>query len=221
MEKMDIIITSEIQYVSRGGHKLEKALNYFGIPVEGRICIDSGASTGGFTDCLLQKGAKMVYAIDVGYGQLAWTLRNDERVITMERTNIRYVIPEMIPVKPNFAVLDLSFISLALVLPVIRELLNETGEIICLIKPQFEAGKGKVGKKGVVRDPKIHIEVLDNFIKNATGSGFNVKGMTHSPLKGPKGNIEYLSWLDLAENDNENTAQIDISKIITEAHNEL
>jgi len=210
---------AEVEYVSRGGQKLEKALDHFGISPEGKVCLDSGASTGGFTDCLLKRGAKSVYAIDVGYGQLAWTLRKDERVVVMERTNIRYVTPDMLEKKPELAVLDLSFISLALVLPVVRKLLTDKCEVICLVKPQFEAGKGKVGKKGVVRDPKIHTEVLDNFIKNATDSGFFVKDITHSPVTGPKGNIEYLSWL--IDNDNEEPSKPDTTAVVSSSHKEL
>ena len=209
----------ENEYVSRGGQKLEKALDHFGISPDGKVCLDSGASTGGFTDCLLKKGAKLVYAIDVGYGQLAWTLRTDRRVVTMERTNIRYVTPDMLEFTPEFAVLDLSFISLALVLPVIRNLMTEKCEAVCLIKPQFEAGKGKVGKKGVVRDPKIHEEVLDNFIINANGSGFYVKDITHSPVKGPKGNIEYLAWL--IDDRSEESLQHDTKKIVSDSHKDL
>ena len=212
-------LITEIEYVSRGGQKLEKALDYFGISPEGKVCLDSGASTGGFTDCLLKRGAKSVYAIDVGYGQLAWTLRTDERVIVMERTNIRYVTADMLETKPELAVLDLSFISLALVLPVVRKLLTDKCEVICLVKPQFEAGKGKVGKKGVVRDPKIHKEVLDNFIKNANDSGFFVKDITHSPVTGPKGNIEYLGWL--IDNDNEEPLKPDTAALVSSSHKEL
>ena len=225
-------ILSSLEYVSRGGQKLEKALDYFSIFPEGKVCIDCGASTGGFTDCLLKRGAKMVYAVDVGYGQLAWSLRTDERVITMERTNIRYVTPEMLDHKPELAVIDLSFISLALVLPVINKLLAEPGEddspkanpeAVCLIKPQFEAGKGKVGKKGVVREPEIHKEVLDAFIQNSENAGFIVKGLTYSPVKGPKGNIEYLGWLCKRNSSNEpvSSYQPDTNKIVSESHNEL
>ena len=211
-----------IEYVSRGGQKLEKALDFFNISPKDKVCIDCGASTGGFTDCLLQRGAKLVYAIDVGYGQLAWTLRKDERVITMERTNIRYVTPDMLEIKPELAVVDLSFISLALVLPVINNLLALKSETICLIKPQFEAGKGKVGKKGVVRDPEVHKEVLDIFIQNAEKSGFDIKGITYSPVKGPKGNIEYLAWL-IKKNTSEpaNGNNIDTKAIVSESHTEL
>jgi len=213
-----------LEYVSRGGLKLEKALDYFGISPDGWVCIDCGASTGGFTDCLLKRGAKLVYAIDVGYGQFAWSLRNDERVVTMERTNIRYVTPDMLEVKPELAVIDLSFISLAIVLPVVHELLVEQGEAVCLIKPQFEAGREKVGKKGVVRNPETHKEVLDAFIQNAENSGFTVRGLTYSPLKGPKGNIEYLGRLSKQGNNEaarERDSKIDTKKIVSESHNEL
>lgn len=192
-------IRGERGYVSRGGQKLEKALSYFGISPEGRICVDCGASTGGFTDCLLKHGARMVYAVDVGYGQLAWSIRSDPRVITMERTNIRYMQPGLLQPKPDFATIDLSFISLALILPVAKGLLSETCEAVCLIKPQFEAGREKVGKKGVVRDARTHVEVLDAFIANAEQAGFHVRGLTFSPVKGPEGNIEYLGWLSSSE----------------------
>jgi len=226
MNDTDSEIFDSLEYVSRGGLKLEKALDYFNISPAGRVCIDCGASTGGFTDCLLQRGAKLVYAVDVGYGQLAWSLRTDERVITMERTNIRYVTPDMLETKPELAVIDVSFISLSLVLPVVRELLikpdessNEkpNPEVVCLIKPQFEAGKGKVGKKGVVREPEIHKEVLDAFIENAEKSGFFVKGITYSPVKGPKGNIEYLGWLDSQGI----SIETDTKKIVSESHKDL
>jgi len=208
------------EYVSRGGLKLEKALDYFKITPDGKVCLDCGASTGGFTDCLLRRGAKLVYAIDVGYGQLAWSLRTDKRVVTMERTNIRYVTPDRFDIKPELAVIDVSFISLALVLPVIRELMAEpetNPEVICLIKPQFEAGKGKVGKKGVVRDPEIHKEVLDAFIENSGKSGFKIKGITYSPIKGPKGNIEYLGWLGSFGD----SIETDTKQIVLESHKEL
>jgi len=213
----------ELEYVSRGGYKLEKALSFFNISPEDEICLDCGASTGGFTDCLLQKGAKLVYAVDVGYGQLAWTLRNDKRVITMERTNIRYVTPDMLGEKPEFAVIDVSFISLALVLPVVRELMTKKSEVICLIKPQFEAGKGQVGKKGVVRDPNVHIEVLDSFLENSEKAGFAVKGLTYSPVKGPKGNIEYLGWLETiySTEDTPKYDIIDTSETVSKSHMEL
>lgn len=179
-------------YVSRGGLKLEKALRWFGVDPTGFVCSDSGASTGGFTDCLLQQGAKKVFAIDVGYGQLAWKIRNDARVVTMERTNIRHVTPEQLGEPLDLSVVDVSFISLKLVLPVIRALLKPTGQVLCLIKPQFEAGREKVGKKGVVREPQTHIEVLEQFLKTAQENDFSVCGLTFSPVKGPEGNIEFL-----------------------------
>ena len=184
-------------YVSRGGLKLEKALNYFGVKPEGYVCSDSGASTGGFTDCLLQQGASKVFAIDVGYGQLDWKIRNDERVVVMERTNIRNVTPEQLGEPLDLSVIDVSFISLKIVLPVIKNLLKPTGQVLCLIKPQFEAGKEKVGKKGVVRDIATHIEVLENFLELARGLGFTVVDLTFSPVKGPEGNIEFLGHLSL------------------------
>lgn len=182
-------------YVSRGGLKLEKALDFFGVCPEGFACSDSGASTGGFTDCLLQKGAKKVYAIDVGYGQLAWKIREDPRVVVMERTNIRNVTPEQIGEPLDLSVVDVSFISLKLVLPVIHQLLKPTGQVLCLIKPQFEAGRDKVGKKGVVRELSTHVEVLENFLELARGLGFTVVNLTYSPVKGPEGNIEFLGHL--------------------------
>lgn len=183
-------------FVSRGGKKIEKALDYFGIDPCGQIAMDVGASTGGFTDCLLRRGAAKVYSIDVGYGQLAWNLRQDPRVICMERTNIRYVTPQQLDTPPALCVIDVSFISLKLVLPVVYSLLTDDGKAACLIKPQFEAGRGKVGKKGVVRDPSLHLEVLEGFIQNAHSAGFVVKDITFSPIKGPEGNIEFLGYLD-------------------------
>ena len=182
-------------YVSRGGLKLEKALRDFGVDPTGMVCSDSGASTGGFTDCLLQQGAKKVYAIDVGYGQLAWSIRSDPRVVVMERTNVRNVTPEMIGEPLDLSVVDVSFISLRLVLPVIRELLGPNGQVLCLIKPQFEAGKEKVGKKGVVRELSTHVEVLEQFLETASSLGFTVADLTYSPVKGPEGNIEFLGHL--------------------------
>ena len=204
-------------YVSRGGLKLEKALRDFGVRPEGYVCSDSGASTGGFTDCLLTRGARKVYSIDVGYGQLAWKLRQDPRVVCMERTNIRYVTPEQLEDVPDFAVIDVSFISLKLVLPVVANLLQEHGRIACLIKPQFEAGKGKVGKKGVVRDPEIHLEVLQSFIENAHEAGFHVYSLTFSPIKGPEGNIEFLGYLGKDGED----AELDPAALVAEAHGAL
>ncbi len=184
-------------YVSRGGLKLEKALRDFGVDPTGYVCSDSGASTGGFTDCLLQKGAKKVFAIDVGYGQLAWSIRTDERVVCMERTNIRYVTPEDLGEPLDLSVVDVSFISLKIVLPAIKALLKPTGQVLCLIKPQFEAGKDKVGKKGVVRDPAVHEEVLENFLSLAAQLQFTVRNLTFSPVKGPEGNIEFLGHLSM------------------------
>ena len=186
-------------YVSRGGLKLEKALRDFGVKPDGFVCSDSGASTGGFTDCLLQQGAKKVFAIDVGYGQLDWKIRSDERVVVMERTNIRYVTPEDLGEPLDLSVIDVSFISLKIVLPTIKTLLKPNGQVLCLIKPQFEAGKEKVGKKGVVREPEIHKEVLDSFVETVTDLGFTILGLTFSPVKGPEGNIEFLGHLTLEE----------------------
>ncbi len=187
-------------YVSRGGLKLEKALRDFHVDPTGFICSDSGASTGGFTDCLLQQGAKKVYAIDVGYGQLDLKIRSDPRVVVMERTNIRYVTPEDIGEPLDLSVIDVSFISLKIVLPAIKALLKpDSGQVLCLIKPQFEAGRENVGKKGVVRDPKIHCQVLDDFVALAQSLNFTILGLTFSPVKGPEGNIEFLSHLTLGD----------------------
>ena len=182
-------------YVSRGGLKLEKALRFFGVDPTGYVCSDSGASTGGFTDCLLQQGATKGFAIDVGYGQLAWSIRSDPRVVVMERTNIRYVVPEDIQELSQFTSIDVSFISLTKVLLPVRNLLTENGEIVCLIKPQFEAGREKVGKKGVVRDPAVHKEVIEKVIAYASSISFEIKNLEFSPIKGPEGNIEYLLHL--------------------------
>lgn len=205
-------------FVSRGGLKIEKALNHFSIDPDGLCCMDIGASTGGFTDCLLTRGARRVFSIDVGYGQLAWKLRQDPRVICMERTNIRYVTPDMLEGEiPELAVIDVSFISLRLVLPVVSQLLSEHGQVACLIKPQFEAGKGKVGKKGVVREPEIHLEVLEQFLENAHSAGFHVYDLTFSPIRGPEGNIEFLGYLG---KDGEDSA-FDLSALVAEAHGEL
>jgi len=206
-----------LKYVSRGGYKIEKALDEFGISPDGRVCIDCGASTGGFTDCLLQRGAVKVYDVDVGYGQLAWSIRNDPRVVVMERTNVRNIEPSMFNEKPSLAVIDVSFISLSLVLPAVRTVITDDGEVACLIKPQFEAGKDKVGKKGVVREPETHIEVLDNFIQNARNHGFYVKNITYSPIKGPEGNIEYLGHLVSYPVD----TAIDTSAIVKASHEKL
>lgn len=203
-------------YVSRGGLKLEKALRDFGVKPEGYVCSDSGASTGGFTDCLLQQGAKKVFAIDVGYGQLDWKIRSDPRVVVMERTNIRYVTPEQLGEPLDLSVIDVSFIGLEIVLPTIKTLLKPNrGQVLCLIKPQFEAGKENVGKKGVVRDPKIHQMVLENFVELVTGLGFTILGLTFSPVKGPEGNIEFLSHLTLAD---EEGIIPDTAKVVADAH---
>ena len=184
-----------LPYVSRGGLKLEKAQKVFSLDFTDWICMDTGASTGGFTDVMLQGGAKKVYAVDVGYGQLAWKLRNDPRVVNLERTNIRYVTEEQVPDALDFASADVSFISLYHVIPVIHRLLKEGGLAVLLIKPQFEAGREKVGKKGVVRDPAVHIEVVEKIMKLAAEQGFGILGLDHSPVKGPEGNIEYLIYL--------------------------
>ena len=191
------IVGEDIPYVSRGGLKLEKGMTVFGAVLKGKTAADIGASTGGFTDCMLQNGAAKVYAIDVGYGQLDWKLRTDARVINMERTNIRSVTPEMLEQKIDFASIDVAFISLDKVLPVVRTLLSDEGEVIALIKPQFEAGKERVGKNGVVRDPEVHKDVIQRVLSAAAGAGFVTAGLTFSPVKGPKGNIEYLLYLKL------------------------
>jgi 23S rRNA (cytidine1920-2'-O)/16S rRNA (cytidine1409-2'-O)-methyltransferase len=205
-------------YVSRGGLKLEKALRDFGVKPVDFVCSDSGASTGGFTDCLLQQGAKKVFAIDVGYGQLDWKIRSDPRVVVMERTNIRYVTPEQLGEPLDLSVIDVSFISLKIVLPTIKTLLKPTGQVLCLIKPQFEAGKDKVGKKGVVRDPATHQEVLDSFVSLAHDQGFKILGLTFSPVKGPEGNIEFLGHLSLDEVEG---IQPDTAAVVAQAHKTL
>ena len=184
-----------LRYVSRGGLKLEKAMAAFPITLTDCICADIGASTGGFTDCMLQNGAEKVYAVDVGYGQLAWKLRSDPRVVCLERTNARYLTHEQVPDALDFASVDVSFISLKLILPPLNGLLKDGGHAACLVKPQFEAGREKVGKKGVGRDPAVHLEVLEHFLDHAREAGFSVKDITFSPITGPEGNIEYLGWL--------------------------
>ncbi len=206
-------------YVSRGGLKLEKALRDFGVKPEGYVCSDSGASTGGFTDCLLQQGASKVFAIDVGYGQLDWKIRSDPRVVVMERTNIRYVTPEDLGEPLDLSVIDVSFISLRIVLPAIKQLLKpDQGQVLCLIKPQFEAGKEKVGKKGVVREPEIHKEVLDQFVTLAEELNFRILGLTFSPVKGPEGNIEFLAHLTLADAE---SMIPDTAQVVADAHKTL
>ena len=207
-----------LPYVSRGGLKLEKAMQTFPLTLTGKICADIGASTGGFTDCMLQNGAKKVYAVDVGYGQLDWKLRNDGRVVCMERTNARYLTHEEIPEELDFASVDVSFISLKLIFPALYGLLREGGEIACLIKPQFEAGREKVGKKGVVRDPAVHLEVLEHFLIHAKENHFTVLGITYSPIRGPEGNIEYLGFLRKSE---EPDAAVDLQAIVEASHTAL
>ncbi len=195
-EKVEIIVKGNTQkYVSRGGLKLEKAMSHFGVTIEGKVCMDVGSSTGGFTDCMLQNGAIKVFAIDVGHGQLAWKLRNDERVVCMEKTNIRYVVPADLGEAANFSSIDVSFISLTKVLLPVRNLLDGEGQVVCLIKPQFEAGREKVGKKGVVREKSTHIEVIDKVMAYAYKIGFDILNLEFSPIKGPEGNIEYLLHL--------------------------
>ena len=219
-ETVDIEVRGAVcPYVSRGGLKLEKALRDFGVKPDGYVCSDSGASTGGFTDCLLQQGAKKVFAIDVGYGQLDWKIRSDARVVVMERTNIRYVTPEDLGEPLDLSVVDVSFIGLNIVLPTIKNLLKqESGQVLCLIKPQFEAGKENVGKKGVVRDPKIHQMVLDNFVSLVNNLGFTILGLTFSPVKGPEGNIEFLGHLTLADMPG---IEPDTADVVSQAHKTL
>lgn len=207
----------QLKYVSRGGLKLEKAMQEFPITLEGKTTMDIGASTGGFTDCMLQNGAKKVFAVDVGYGQFAWKLRQDSRVVNMERTNIRYVTPEDIGEKIDFASIDVSFISLRLVLPVAKELLSDNGEIAALIKPQFEAGRGQVGKKGVVKDINVHYEVIKNILDFARSIGFYVGGLSYSPIKGPEGNIEYLAYLKKQECEDSITDE-KIHEVVNNSH---
>ena len=211
-----------LRYVSRGGLKLEKAMTTFGLKLDGCICADIGASTGGFTDCMLQNGAVKVYSVDVGHGQLDWKLRNDPRVVCMERTNIRYVVPEDIEERPSFVSIDVSFISLTKVLLPVRNLMEENGEIAALIKPQFEAGREKVGKKGVVRDPAVHKEVIEMVISYAKSISFGVRHLEFSPIKGPEGNIEYLVHLvRLPDGVTEEETNVDVDAIVKSAHNTL
>ena len=209
-----------LKYVSRGGLKLEKAMTHFGISLDEKVCMDIGASTGGFTDCMLQNGAKKVYAVDVGYGQFAWKLRQDERVVCMEKTNIRYVTPEQIDDILDFASVDVSFISLTKVLGPARALLADNGEMVCLIKPQFEAGREKVGKKGVVREKSVHEEVIEKVIEFALETGFEVINLEYSPIKGPEGNIEYLVYLRKCE-EGKIEKSVDIHAVVDAAHGDL
>ena len=207
-----------LRYVSRGGLKLEKAMQTFPITLEGKVCADIGASTGGFTDCMLQNGAARVYAVDVGYGQLDWRLRSDPRVVCLERTNARYLTHEQIPQELDFASVDVSFISLGLILPALDGLLSPEGEAVCLVKPQFEAGREKVGKKGVVRDPAVHLEVLEAFLRHAKENHFTVLGITYSPIRGPEGNIEYLGYLRHGQG---TPGDFSLSEIVEASHSQL
>jgi len=207
-----------LPYVSRGGLKLEKAMRTFALTLNGCVCADIGASTGGFTDCMLQNGAEKVYAVDVGYGQLDWRLRSDERVVCLERTNARYLTHEQIPDELDFASIDVSFISLALILPAVNGLLRDGGHVACLVKPQFEAGREKVGKKGVVRDPAVHREVLEHFLRHAADSGFGVLDLTYSPIRGPEGNIEYLGYLEKGA---VTAREFDLAALVAASHGEL
>lgn len=211
---------NQLRYVSRGGLKLEKALRVFPISLKDAVCVDAGASTGGFTDCMLQNGAARVYSVDVGYGQLAWKLRTDPRVICLERTNVRYISREQIPEQLDFGSVDVSFISLKLVLPAIRQLMKENSHLVCLIKPQFEAGRNQVGKKGVVRDKTVHRQVLEQFLSNAGESGFSVQGLDYSPIRGPEGNIEFLGYLTPTENCIRQW-EGDLSAVVDSAHENL
>lgn len=209
---------STIPYVSRGGLKLEKAIDVFSIDLDNKICVDVGASTGGFTDCMLQNGAKKVYSIDVGYGQLAWKLRTDERVVNIERTNIRYLDTDVFEDKIDFSSIDVSFISLKLVLPVVYDFLSENGYVVALIKPQFEAGREEVGKKGVVREKSIHKKVILNCLEYAKNSGFSIVNLDYSPIKGPEGNIEFLALLSKKSVLENNVDETIIDSVIDNAH---
>ena len=209
----------KMPFVSRGGYKLDKAVKAFHLQLQDCVCMDIGASTGGFSDCMLQNGAKKVYAVDVGYGQLAWKLRTDERVVNMERTNFRYLTPDDIAEQLDFASVDVSFISLKIILPVLYSLLRDGGEAVCLIKPQFEAGQENVGKKGVVRDPSVHAEVVETITQFAFDTGFSVLHLSFSPIKGPEGNIEYL--MHIKKEKEPIFADTDISALIAESHNTL
>ena len=209
-----------LKYVSRGGLKLEKAMELYGFKLDNKICMDVGASTGGFTDCMLQKGATKVYSIDVGYGQLAWKLRQDERVVNLERTNVRYITSEQVPDVVDFVSIDVSFISLGLVIPVLVPFLSDEAMMVCLVKPQFEAGKDKVGKHGVVRAPATHMEVLERAVGFTKNAGFGIVGLEFSPIKGPQGNIEYLMVLTRKEPELCVTSE-EIKNLVESSHNEL
>lgn len=210
---------SQMKYVSRGGYKLEKAINEFGVELEGKICLDIGASTGGFTDCMLQNGASKVYAIDVGYGQFAWKLRQDERVVCLEKTNVRYVTHEQVPDEGDFASIDVSFISLTKVLPAVLGVLGPNGQLVCLIKPQFEAGREKVGKKGVVRDINVHREVIEMIVNYVCAQNLGILALDFSPIKGPEGNIEYLIYLDKSQAGmSEEEVQARLEEVVAQSH---
>lgn len=218
----DIVFKGEkLKYVSRGGLKLEKAMNTFGINLADKVCMDIGASTGGFTDCMLQNDASKVFAVDVGYGQFAWKLRTDERVVCMEKTNIRYVTPQDIGVALDFASIDVSFISLRTIMPAVKELLAPKGEVVALIKPQFEAGRDKVGKKGVVREKSVHLEVINTIINFLLENDFNVLGLSYSPIKGPEGNREYLVYFTKDKERESNFELSQIDDIVNESHSQL
>lgn len=218
----DIVFKGEkLKYVSRGGLKLEKAMKTFGIDLTDKVCMDIGASTGGFTDCMLQNSASKVFAVDVGYGQFAWKLRTDERVVCMEKTNIRYVTPEDIGVALDFASIDVSFISLRTIMPAVKALLGDKGEVVALIKPQFEAGRDKVGKKGVVRDKEVHLEVIDRIINFLIENELNVLGLSYSPIKGPEGNREYLVYFTKDKEKEGNFELSQIEDIVNESHSQL
>ncbi|WP_195987695.1 TlyA family RNA methyltransferase [Clostridium sp. D53t1_180928_C8] len=218
----DIVFKGEkLKYVSRGGLKLEKAMKTFGIDLTDKVCMDIGASTGGFTDCMLQNNASKVFAVDVGYGQFAWKLRTDERVVCMEKTNIRYVTPEDIGVALDFASIDVSFISLRTIMPAVKALLGDKGEVVALIKPQFEAGRDKVGKKGVVRDKEVHLEVIDRIINFLIENQLNVLGLSYSPIKGPEGNREYLVYFTKDKEKEGNFELSQIEDIVNESHSQL
>ncbi len=220
-ENLPLEVRGDTQkYVSRGGYKLEKAMLSFPISLDNKVTMDIGASTGGFTDCMLQNGAKKVYSVDVGYGQLAWKLRNDSRVVNLERTNMRYVTDEQVSDKIDFFSVDVSFISLKLILPVARNLLSENGEGVCLIKPQFEAGRENVGKNGVVRDKNVHIAVVDMIIDFCLNNGFDVLGLDYSPIKGPQGNIEYLIYIKKSDAPVLKT-DVSAQEIVVESHAQL
>ena len=216
-ETAEIRIAEELRYVSRGGLKLEKTIKKYGLSLDGCICADIGASTGGFTDCMLQHGASKVYAVDVGYGQLAWSLRNDPRVVCLERTNARYLSEETIPDALDFFSMDVSFISVKLILPAVFALLRDGGEGVILIKPQFEAGKSKVGKNGVIRDRAVHLEVVSDVIHSLIDMGFGILALDFSPIKGPKGNIEFLAYVKKGSDSN----NFDIQTVVDSAHSSL